>query len=227
MLLLSEGSCVSIIIPAYNEENRIQETIRTIQSISFPHEIIVVDDGSTDSTRQKVKALTDVSCISLSQNLGKGAALKIGLNHCHGNVVAFFDGDLSSHQKQIEEIIRPVLDQSADLVIGRIRGSGPGGFGFVTLLAYFGVYILTGEKIMSVLSGQRAMSKCLAQSIISNESGFGVEVGSTIEAIRLGARIKEVCVDMMHRKTTRDLKGFFHRGRQFVHIFITLISKIL
>ncbi|HHY90299.1 MAG TPA: glycosyltransferase family 2 protein, partial [Clostridiales bacterium] len=100
-----------------------------------------------------------------------------------------------------------------------------GGFGLVKNLAKFGVRFYTGHTIHTSLSGQRAFRAQVLKSIPHISAGYGVEVGMTIDILNMGFRIQEVEVNMTHRETGRNLKGFIHRGKQFYHILITLLRK--
>ncbi|OWZ84005.1 glycosyltransferase family 2 protein [Natranaerobius trueperi] len=217
---------ISVIIPAYNEEDTIQNTIRALNHISKVGEIIVVDDGSLDNTVNKARAM-DVKCIKLTNNRGKGRALSIGVDKANFDIVAFVDADLGETAQQISYLINPVTRGETDITIAKFPKSNNGGFGLVKCLAKWGIQHVTGKKVNTALSGQRVLSKDTAKKIIEKEcdSKFGIEVGSTIEAIKLQKEIKEVEVQMDHRVTGKDFFGFLHRGKQFVHILKTIINK--
>jgi len=220
---------VSIIIPAYNEEKIIGETLITllkecsIENVSF--EIIVVDDGSTDQTAVIAKKM-GVHVVRLAKNVGKGDSLKEGLKKSTGDTIVFLDADVGSSSKEVVKIITPILNDRADVVIARFgKAKRKGGFGIVKKISLYGTKLLTGQYIQSVLSGQRAFKAEIAKKL-RIEKGFGAEVGMTIDLVRMGCRIHECDVNMHHDETGRNLKGFLHRGRQLLDISFTLLKKI-
>ncbi|WAW15626.1 glycosyltransferase family 2 protein [Peptostreptococcus equinus] len=213
----------SVIIPAYNEESRIKSTLDGIKDIEKIDEIIVVDDGSSDNTK---KVLESYNCEKLKfhiQNLnkGKGRALEIGLKmlDSRAEIVVFLDGDLGSTSVEVIKIIEPVINGECDVCIAQFRpASKKGGMGFVKRLARDSVYKQTGVILNATISGQRAFKRQVIEKFESIPDGYGVEVGMTIDILKWGYRIKEVIVDMTHNETGRDLSGFIHRGKQYLHI---------
>ncbi|SHH08532.1 glycosyltransferase family 2 protein [Tepidibacter thalassicus] len=221
---------VSIIIPAYNEEAKIKDTIEGIKDLSCINEIIVVDDGSSDNTFEIASSYEAVKTYKLDKNMGKGYALNYGLKIAMKNsdVIGFLDADLGKTSREVEKLIYPILNNECDVTIAKFPpAKKKGGFGFVKKLAKSGVKFLTGEELDSTLSGQRVFKKEVLKEFNEIPFGYGVEVGMTIDIINKGYKIKEVLVNMTHNETGRNLKGFIHRGKQFYHINIILIKKIL
>lgn len=115
---------LSIIIPAYNEANRLPSTLKTVTTWltqqKYHHEIIVVDDGSTDKTSQFVKTLKNtlpsIQLVTHEKNLGKGAAVKTGMALARGDIRLFMDADHSTHIKEIEKAL-PLLKKGADIIL--------------------------------------------------------------------------------------------------------------
>ncbi|MBS4539973.1 glycosyltransferase family 2 protein [Clostridium sp. D2Q-11] len=213
---------LSVIIPVYNEGDKISSTINGLKQIDDIEKIIVIDDGSSDNTFEEVKK-NNVDCIKIDKNRGKGYAIKEGLNKIKSEYYIFIDGDLGHTSQEIESLINPVLRDGYDIAISRFKElDKKTGIGLVKKLAKFGVEFYTGNSLDSVLSGQRIYSKKALESIEYIPDRYGIEVAMTIQAIENGLSIKEVNVDMSHRVTGRDIKGFFHRGKQFKDIFFTL-----
>lgn len=216
---------VSVLIPAFNESNRIVDTIRGMENIKEIDEIIVVNDGSTDDTADKAKK-AGAKLVNIKNNSGKGKALKEGLKYVKNDVVAFIDADVGLTSREVIKLIEPVINGEADVTVARFpKVNVKSGFGFVKRLAKYGVKLLTGCDFDSTLSGQRVFKKEVLDKIKRFYSGYGIEVGMTIDILKMGYKIKEVDVDMTHSVTLRDLKGFIHRGRQFIDILKVLLNK--
>lgn len=215
---------VSILIPAFNEEKKIADTVKSALRIKNVDQVLVVDDGSTDGTVQAaVSAGAEVKRVS--PNKGKGNALNFGAQFVTGDIVVLLDGDLGLSALEAEKLIEPVEDGRADMTIAQIASSkGSGGFGLVRGLARRGVRFLTGKELNCVLSGQRAISNAVFCELLPFSEGFGVEVGMTVKALRGGFSILEVPVAMSHNETGKDLSGFLHRGKQFLHILKVFIK---
>lgn len=186
---------VSVVIPAYNEEKNVSHVVKTALSCNYVHEVLVVDDGSTDNTYEKAK-VAGASIIRHTTNQGKGAALKTGFKHSKGDIVAFIDGDLENlTTKQVDNMIKPILEGKADITKTKFKREA----GRVTeltakpLLNFFFPEI----KFDQPLSGQFA-AKRTALNKIRFEEDYGVDVGIVLDADVKGLHIKEV--DIGHIK---------------------------
>ena len=189
-------------------------------------QVIVVDDGSSDGTAQAAEKY-GADVLRLPKNLGKGGAMNAGAKSASGDVFLFLDADLGDSACEASKLIGPVLANAADMTIARfpeIPGKG-GGFGFAVGLARTGIRELTGRKMMSPLSGQRAMRRKVWEKVGGIAPGFGAEVALTIDALRGGFRVLEVPTSMTHRITGKDWSGIRHRGRQFADIARALIQR--
>jgi glycosyltransferase involved in cell wall biosynthesis len=132
--LLGEGPCrqlgiypipedfkLSVVIPVYNERKWIREIVRRVQAAPIPKEIIIVDDCSTDGTRDILRELEgseDVRIIYQAQNQGKGAALREGFRHATGAAVLVQDADLEYDPAEYPRLIQPIIENQADVVYG-------------------------------------------------------------------------------------------------------------
>lgn len=220
-------SKVSVLIPAYNEEARIGATIKALSSIEEIKEIIVVDDGSNDRTAEKA-AKEGAKVIRLLSNHGKGAALNAGAAVVTGEIVILLDADLGDTAGEAKKLIIPIMKGEADFVIAKFPEMAvKSGFGLVKKLAYWGVYLFSGVKCSSVLSGQRAMTLDILRKILPFSKGYSVEVASLIKVAKLGYKIVEIPVEMSHRVTGRNWSGFYHRGRQFWHILLFFVNQVI
>jgi glycosyltransferase involved in cell wall biosynthesis len=217
---------VTVIIPAYNEANRIKSTIDALKNLESINEIIVIDDGSTDETFDIAKS-TGINVFKTPKNAGKGEALNFGIKKAAGDIIVLLDADLGESAKEASKLIVPLISKETDVTIAKFpKAKRKGGFGFVKRLSRFGVKHLTGQIVETVLSGQRGFKKEVLDKLPPFESGYGVELGMTVDILRLGYSIKEVEVNMTHAETGRNLKGFIHRGKQFWHILKVIIKRM-
>jgi len=217
---------VIALIPAHNEADRIAATVRAACSVKHIDRVIVIDDGSSDGTADVARE-AGAEVLVLERNVGKGAALDAGLVgiRAEADVVVLLDGDLGGSAEQAGLLIEPVLSGSADMSVARFpRPSGKAGFGLVMNLARWGIRRLGGPfDAQAPLSGQRALTRGALDVCTPFAFGYGVEVALTIRALRAGLRVVEVPTTMQHAATGRDLAGFRHRGRQFVHVLNALV----
>jgi hypothetical protein len=226
---MEENRMVTVLIPAYNESGSIRFTVEAVKSLDKVSQVIVVNDCSSDNTGELARA-AGAEVIDLPKNLGKGGAMNHGLQYVRGNVIALLDGDLGKTAADVEKLLEPVLNDKADMTIAKFPpAKKKGGFGMVNLLARKGIRWFTGLEAACPLSGQRVITKAILEKLgpAPFESGFGVEVGLTIDLFRLGFRVREIPVQMSHAETGRDLAGFIHRGRQFFYVVLVLAKRLL
>ena len=180
---------VSVIIPAYNEEDTVAEVVNVIKKVSFVDEIIVVNDGSSDRTEEEALNAGAI-VINHETNKGKGEALYTGYKEAECDIIAFIDADIFNlTSKKVEAMIKPILDGKTDITKTKFsRASGR-----VTeltakpLLNFFFPEISFEQP----LSGQFAAKKEILRRI-NFESDYGVDVGIVIDADVLGISIMEV-----------------------------------
>ncbi len=223
---------VVALIPAYNEADYIVQTITAVASIESVNEIVVINDGSTDGTLglamgQKGKVPKKVTVINLKQNHGKGAALNQGIRKTYAQVYLLIDADLGETAQLALGLLDPILRSEADMTIARFgvkqsSSKAKMGFGTVRRTASFGVKMLTGMRVSSPLSGQRAVKSAVLQTLGDFEEGFGVEVALTVGALHHKFEVLEVPLDMKHRAHGRGLKGLRHRGSQLMQVLRAL-----
>lgn len=152
---------VTAIVPCYNEADRIEAVLRTLTKVKLFNEIIVVDDGSTDHTFEKVKKFP-VQYLRNPSNLGKASAMEKGVKASTGDVLFFCDADLKGLEPEIiEEIVRPVLEEKTDMFIGMRANK----MQHVT-------------RFSALLSGERALKRELWEKLPEYyKQKFRIEVG--------------------------------------------------
>ncbi|MBE3591243.1 MAG: glycosyltransferase [Firmicutes bacterium] len=206
---------VSVIIPAFNEEARVAESVAAAFSLPGVREVIVADDGSRDATAARATA-AGARVLRLPHR-GKGQAVAAAVAAAQEPFILLADADLGDVIRHFGPLLDPVRRGEADMTIGVFgrRGSG-GGVGAVVRLARWGVRRLAGVELTAPLSGQRAATAQLLRSV-DLEPGFGLEVGLDIDVARRGGRLLEVTLPVAaaHAVTGRSVRGFLHRGRQF------------
>jgi glycosyltransferase involved in cell wall biosynthesis len=118
---LPDGFQLSVVIPVYNERQWIRELVRRVAAVPIPKEILIVDDCSTDGTREILRELerqVDVRVIYQAANQGKGAALRTGFQHARGDIILVQDADLEYDPAEYPHLIQPILNNQADVVYG-------------------------------------------------------------------------------------------------------------
>ena len=200
---------VSIVIPCFNEANTIEYLVQAVLSAPLTNrEIIIVDDYSTDSTREilrtKIDGLVD-KIIYHESNQGKGAALRTGFSNVTGDVVIIQDADLEYNPQEYPELLKPILDGKADVVYGsRFQG------GKEHRVIYFWHY--KGNQFLTLLSNMFTnlnltdMETCykvfridILKKIKIQENRFGFEPEITAKIGQLGCRIYEVGISYSGR----------------------------
>jgi glycosyltransferase involved in cell wall biosynthesis len=213
---------VAVLIPAHDEADSVDATVRAACAIPGAVEVLVIDDGSSDDTATRAEK-AGARVHRLAQNVGKGAALDTGLAHLDSewSALLLLDADLGASASQATLLLEPIDDGSAEMTIAAFPApEGPAGFGLVKDLARRGVKELGDASFEATapLSGQRALTRRTVDVVTPFAFGYGVEVALTVRALRAGLRVVEVPTTMAHDATGRDVSGFIHRGRQYVHV---------
>lgn len=219
---LGEETLLSIIIPAYNEEAAIGDTVRTIREMGFPsYELIVVDDGSTDGTA-RVAAEAGARVLSHPYNIGNGAAVKTGIRNSRGRVLLFMDGDGQHDPHDIPRLVE--LIPSYHMVVGaRQRGSETHAHRNLANFVYnrFASF-LAGFRIEDLTSGFRAMRRQDAIRFCDMfPNKFSYPTTSTLAFLRSGRCIKYVPIKTRYRIGKSKIK-IFRDGLQFLMIILKI-----
>jgi glycosyltransferase involved in cell wall biosynthesis len=192
---------LSIIIPAYNEEKTIDNILKRTKCVAedlcLRHEIIVVDDGSTDLT-QMIVGQNKVKLVSFHENQGKGAALRAGLHMAKGDIIVFMDSDGSHQPEEIPLLINPIMNGESNAVLGCRFNSKreAGALAFLNTLGniFFNssIFLLTGRYFTDTQSGFRAIKSNIARKLNLDSEKYEVESEMLIELVQMKCKIKEI-----------------------------------
>lgn len=223
---MDPSASISVLIPAYNEADRIARTVRAALALPCVAEVIVISDGSRDATVQAASQAGAAQVINLPVNQGKAAALDAGLAAASAPYILMLDADLGDSAALAAPLIEPVLSGNCDMTVAVFpeltRPGKGGGMGLALRLARFGLKVLTGQRFIAPLSGQRALRREIVESMGGFGQGFGVETRLSGWAGAGGWRVQEIPLEMSHRRTGKNAAGFLHRGRQLFHIMRAL-----
>jgi hypothetical protein len=196
-----------VLIAARDEASRIGRTVEALHR-AFPEaEVVVGDDGSRDSTPAEARR-AGARVVRLPR-LGKGQALTLAEREAPPGRLLLCDADLDGD-------VASLVESDADLAVAAFSRRQGGGFGVAKRTARVLVRALGGIETREPLSGQRALSAEAREACFPLAPGFGCEVRMTIDAARAGLRVEERELDLRHRATGRDARGFLHRGRQLL-----------
>ena len=220
---------LSIIVPVFNEESTIARVLETLAHIQFPCaiEIIVVDDGSTDHTAECVALMNRDNVFKVHTsliNLGKGAAVRFGLEYAEGDYVVIQDADLELNPHDLLSLLACVMNEGAEVVFGsRFKGrrKGSAKVPWVTILAN---RVLTAYT--NILFGSRLTDMATAYKLVKTDTmkrinlrciGFEFDPEVTAKLLRLGCHIVEVPIDYEPRSVVEGKKIGWKDGFRFMY----------
>lgn len=221
---------LSIVIPCFNEKATILELIDAVQSAPIQDkQIIIIDDGSTDGTREILKSIqgdTDIDIIYHEANKGKGAALSTGFSAATGDICIVQDADLEYDPQEFPLVIQPIVDGKADVVFGsRFQSGRPHrvvyfwhriGNGVLTLLSN----IFTDLNLTDMETCYKAFKREIIQSITIEEKRFGFEPEVTAKISKKNLRIYEVGISYYGRTYSEGKKIGWKDGVRAIYCIL-------
>lgn len=213
----------AVIVTAWNEADRLGDTLRALRQAFPDARLIVADDASTDATPH-VAMQEGADLVRGPSRLGKGGIANLAVERLRADGplpdVVLADGDLGASAGRLAELVG-----KGDLVVAVFSKRAGGGFGIALGFASWAIRRLTGLEPQAPISGQRYLSARALEAVTPFAPGFGMEIGMTVDAHRAGLQLTEVELDLEHRTTGKTAPGFKHRARQLCDFLRVYVSR--
>jgi glycosyltransferase involved in cell wall biosynthesis len=212
-----EGALVAI-VAARDEADRIGATVAALRGALPGVRVWVADDASGDGTAEAALA-AGAEVVSRGRPHGKGANVTAAAEAALSapdppRLVLLCDGDLGGSAARLAPLVAAVRAGECDLAVAAFARRLGGGFGLALGFARWAIRRRCGLETEAPISGQRAMRVEVLRAALPFATGYGMEIGITVDAVRAGYRLREYELDLEHRATGRSLAGFLHRAGQ-------------
>jgi len=234
-VLNSESRCLSVVMPCYNEVNTIEACVYAVLKSPWVKELIIVDDGSTDGTREKLVMMVDerIQVHLHEKNGGKGAALRTGFQQASAEYVIVQDADLEYDPKDFYKLLEPLIEGKADVVYGsRFAGSD------AHRVLYF--WHMVGNKFLTLMSNaftnlnltdMETCYKCFKREVIQSielrENRFGIEPELTGKVAAGRHRVYEVGISYAGRTYEEGKKIGWRDGFRALYCIVKYSPRFL
>jgi len=198
---------ISVVIPVYNEEKTIDEILNRVlkETENWSKEIILINDGSTDKTLEKIKNFLDkIILINRERNRGKGFALREGFKRATGEIIIIQDADLEYNPKDYQNLLKPILEEKTKIVYGS-RNLNPKNKPSSRIYLYGGKFITTifnflfKTKLTDIVTGYKVFKKEVLNKISLKENGFAFCEEFTAKVVKKGFSILEIPISYRGR----------------------------
>jgi glycosyltransferase involved in cell wall biosynthesis len=220
---------ISIVVPVYNESRTVADVIQRLIAIDLPapREILVVNDGSTDGTREVLDRIVqrpELRIIHAERNGGKGSAIRIGFAKATGTIVAIQDADLELDPAQLAELVQPILDGRSRVVYGSRFLAGRPEAPWLSVFAnqtLTGITnLLYGARITDMETCYKIMEREVALSLNLESNRFDIEPEITAKLLRGGHRILELPISFNPRSRAQGKKIGWRDGVRAIEVLL-------
>jgi glycosyltransferase involved in cell wall biosynthesis len=220
---------IAVVVSAYNEADRLGETLAAVGEAFPGARIMVADDHSTDATPQ-VAEQAGAELVRAPKHLGKGGTNTLALRRLLEGptpTVVLCDGDLGASARELPRLVEALERDEGDLAVATFARRVGGGFGFALGFSRWAIRRRTHGALdpTAPISGQRALKPGVVAAVLPFAPGFGMETAMTIDAHRAGFRLVEVELPLEHRATGKTAAGFLHRFRQLLSFARVYVSR--
>jgi glycosyltransferase involved in cell wall biosynthesis len=217
------------VVAAHNESDRVGETLAALREALPEAALWVADDASTDGTAEAATA-AGARVVGRDRPRGKGANVTAAAEAALAagsapRLVLLCDADLGASAANLTALVTAVGRGECDLAVAAFGRRVGGGFGLALGFARRAIRSLCGLETVAPISGQRAMRVEVLRAVLPLASGYGMEIGMTVDAVRAGYRLREYELDLTHRATGRSIAGFAHRARQLADFARVYLSR--